>query len=33
MDLHVAAGALAALTLALVVYTKAIIIPVLNKYA
>jgi hypothetical protein len=33
MDLHIAAGAIAALTVALVVYTKAVIIPVLNKYA
>jgi hypothetical protein len=33
MDLAIAAGALAALTVALVLYTKAVIVPVLGKYA
>ena len=33
MDVFYAAGAVAALTVALVVYTKAVIVPVLNKYA
>jgi hypothetical protein len=33
MDLYYTAGALAALSVALVIYTKAVIMPVLDKYA